>query len=191
MTCAAFRDEQVRGGTEPLEGEGARTAAEFTPHARTFPGDAYFAFVAALFASQDRWAFARGVDHKAEIGRIAVLAGITAQYGIGGLQIATLMAGCILLAMGVGKLGGVIRFIPDPVIVGFTSGIAVIIWVGQWKDFFGLHPVGSSLHFSEKLWPEFDDAALDAAIADYGQRERRFGMTPDQVAATPRVQRAA
>jgi len=83
---------------------------------------------------------------------IAVLAGITAQYGIGGLQIATLMAGCILLAMGVGKLGGVIRFIPDPVIVGFTSGIAVIIWVGQWKDFFGLHPAGSSLHFSEKLW---------------------------------------
>ncbi len=44
--------------------------------ARTFPGDAYFAFVAALFASQDRWAFARGVDHKAEIGRIAVLAGM-------------------------------------------------------------------------------------------------------------------
>ena len=83
---------------------------------------------------------------------IAVLAGITAQYGIGGLQIATLMAGCILLAMGLGRLGGVIRFIPDPVIVGFTSGIAVIIWVGQWKDFFGLHPSGSSLHFSEKLW---------------------------------------
>ncbi|HMA12991.1 MAG TPA: SulP family inorganic anion transporter [Steroidobacteraceae bacterium] len=83
---------------------------------------------------------------------IAVLAGITAQYGIAGLQIATLMAGFILLAMGVGRLGGVIRFIPDPVIVGFTSGIGVIIWVGQWKDFFGLHPVGPTLHFHEKLW---------------------------------------
>jgi len=82
---------------------------------------------------------------------IAVLAGITAQYGIAGLQIATLMAGFILLAMGVGRLGGVIRFIPDPVIVGFTSGIGVIIWVGQWKDFFGLHPTGPTLHFHEKL----------------------------------------
>ena len=82
---------------------------------------------------------------------IAVLAGITAQYGIAGLQVATLMAGFILLAMGIGRLGGVIRFIPDPVIVGFTSGIGVIIWVGQWKDFFGLQPVGPTLHFHEKL----------------------------------------
>ena len=82
---------------------------------------------------------------------IAVLAGITAQYGIAGLQVATLMAGLIMLAMGIGRLGGVIRFIPDPVIVGFTSGIGVIIWVGQWKDFFGLHPVGPTLHFHEKL----------------------------------------
>jgi SulP family sulfate permease len=82
---------------------------------------------------------------------IAVLAGITAQYGIAGLQVATLMAGFILLAMGIGRLGGVIRFIPDPVIVGFTSGIGVIIWVGQWKDFFGLHPQGPTLHFHEKL----------------------------------------
>ncbi len=83
---------------------------------------------------------------------IAVLAGITAQYGIGGLQIATLMAGVILLAMGIGRLGVVIRFIPDPVIVGFTSGIGVINWVGQGKDFFGLHPQGPTQHFHEKLW---------------------------------------
>jgi SulP family sulfate permease len=83
---------------------------------------------------------------------IAVLAGITAQYGMAGLQLATLMAGAILLAMGLGRLGAVIRYIPDPVIVGFTSGIGVIIWVGQWKDFFGLHPEGPSLHFHEKLW---------------------------------------
>ncbi|HYP79949.1 MAG TPA: SulP family inorganic anion transporter, partial [Steroidobacteraceae bacterium] len=83
---------------------------------------------------------------------IAVLAGITAQYGIAGLQVATLMAGMILLGMGLARLGGVIRFIPGPVIAGFTSGIAVIIWTGQWKDFFGLHPEGPSLHFHEKLW---------------------------------------
>src|SRR6187431_2171783 len=83
---------------------------------------------------------------------IAVLAGITAQYGIAGLQAATLMAGGILLILGVARLGGVIRFIPSPVIVGFTAGIAVIIWVGQWKDFFGLHPAATGLHFHEKFW---------------------------------------
>src|SRR5262245_24369254 len=83
---------------------------------------------------------------------IAVLATITAQYGVAGLQVATLMAGFILLAMGIAQLGGVIKFIPNPVIVGFTSGIAVIIWVGQWKDFFGLHPGASGTHFHEKVW---------------------------------------
>src|SRR3954469_18510211 len=83
---------------------------------------------------------------------IAVLAGINAQYGVAGLQAATLMAGVILLILGIAKLGGVIRFIPSPVIVGFTAGIAVIIWVGQWKDFFGLHPAATGLHFHEKFW---------------------------------------
>ena len=83
---------------------------------------------------------------------IAVLAGITAQYGIAGLQVATLMAGLMLLAMGILQLGGVIRFIPNPVIVGFTSGIAVIIFVGQWQYFFGLPPVAADAHFHEKAW---------------------------------------
>jgi SulP family sulfate permease len=63
-----------------------------------------------------------------------------------------LMAGVMLLAMGFAKLGSVIRFIPNPVIVGFTSGIAVIIWVGQWKYFFGLNPVEDGTHFHEKAW---------------------------------------
>jgi SulP family sulfate permease len=83
---------------------------------------------------------------------IVILSGITAQYGIEGLQVATLMAGVMLLLMGLARLGGVIRYIPDPVIVGFTSGIAVIIFVGQWKDFLGLQPMESSDHFHEKLW---------------------------------------
>ena len=82
---------------------------------------------------------------------IAVLAIITAQHGIAGLQIATLMAGVILLAFGFARLGSVIKFIPKPVIAGFTAGIAVIIFVGQWKDFLGLHPGPSGLHFHEKL----------------------------------------
>jgi SulP family sulfate permease len=82
---------------------------------------------------------------------IAVLSIITAQHGIAGLQIATLMAGVILLAFGFARLGSVIKFIPKPVISGFTAGIAVIIFVGQWKDFLGLKPGSSGLHFHEKL----------------------------------------
>lgn len=82
---------------------------------------------------------------------IVLLAGVTAKYGIDGLQIATLMAGVILFVLGVARFGAVIKFIPAPVIVGFTAGIAVIIWVGQWKDFFGL-PAVSGEHFYQKLW---------------------------------------
>ena len=82
---------------------------------------------------------------------IAILAGITAKYGISGLQVATLMAGVMLLLMGLARMGGVIKFIPAPVVVGFTAGIGVIIFVGQWSEFFGLpKPVGE--HFHEKLW---------------------------------------
>ncbi len=69
---------------------------------------------------------------------IAVLAGITATYGIVGLQVATFMAGVILLLMGLLRMGGVVRFIPAPVIIGFTAGIGVIIFTGQWADFLGL-----------------------------------------------------
>ncbi len=83
---------------------------------------------------------------------IVILAGITAKYGIEGLQVATLMAGIMLMLMGLARLGGVIKYIPDPVIVGFTSGIGVIIFVGQWKDFFGLSFVAGAEHFHEKVW---------------------------------------
>jgi SulP family sulfate permease len=82
---------------------------------------------------------------------IVVLASITKKYGIEGLQIATLMAGIMLFFLGLAKMGSIIKFIPDPVIVGFTAGIAVIIWVGQWQDFFGLPDV-SSHHFHSKLY---------------------------------------
>jgi SulP family sulfate permease len=82
---------------------------------------------------------------------IVILASITAKYGVDGLQIATLMAGIILVLLGIARLGVIIKFIPDPVIVGFTAGIGVIIWVGQWKDFFGL-PAVSGEHFHQKFW---------------------------------------
>ncbi len=82
---------------------------------------------------------------------IAILAGITARCGIAGLQVATLMAGVMLVLMGLARMGGVIRFIPAPVIVGFTAGIGVIIFIGQWSDFLGLpRPTGE--HFHDKLW---------------------------------------
>jgi len=81
---------------------------------------------------------------------IVILSGITSRYGIDGLQVATLLAGLMLIFFGLARLGAIIRFIPDPVIVGFTTGIAVIIWTGQWKDFFGLQGVYGQ-HFHEKL----------------------------------------
>ncbi|WP_324732742.1 SulP family inorganic anion transporter [Pseudomonas paeninsulae] len=82
---------------------------------------------------------------------IVILASITAAHGIDGLQIATMMAGVMLLLLGITRLGSVIKFIPAPVIVGFTAGIGVIIWVGQWQYFFGLPTVGGE-HFHEKFW---------------------------------------
>lgn len=83
---------------------------------------------------------------------IVVLANITAQYGVSGLEMASLMAGFILLLMGVAKLGSVIKYIPDPVIVGFTAGIGVIIFVGEWKDFFGLSvQLPLDAHFYQKM----------------------------------------
>lgn len=82
---------------------------------------------------------------------IVILAGVVAQFGVSGLLLATLMAGVMLVVMGLARLGAVIRFIPDPVIVGFTAGIAVIIWIGQWQYFFGL-PAPTGEPFYLKTW---------------------------------------
>src|SRR6185369_15835954 len=60
------------------------------------------------------------------------------QYGVNGLIIATFMAGLLLIILGFARLGSVIKYIPYPLIVGFTSGIALIIFSSQIKDFFGL-----------------------------------------------------
>lgn len=69
---------------------------------------------------------------------IVILYGIVEQYGINGLMIATIMAGVILMLMGFAQFGSLIKFIPYPVVVGFTSGIAVIIFSSQISDFLGL-----------------------------------------------------
>src|SRR6202049_4373752 len=105
---------------------------------------------------------------------IAVLSIITAQHGIAGLQVATLMAGVILIAFGAALLGSVIKYIPRPVVAGFTAGIGVIIFVGQWKDFFGLAPAPSGLRFHEKLWsliealPTLNPATVGLALLALG-----------------------
>lgn len=73
-----------------------------------------------------------------------IVAGIVAANGIGGLAVATVMAGVLLILMGVLKLGSLIRFIPNTITTGFTAGIAVTIAIGQIKDFCGLsYPAGT------------------------------------------------
>jgi SulP family sulfate permease len=70
---------------------------------------------------------------------VVIVYGIVQKHGIDGLAVATIMAGVILVVMGFAKLGAMIKFIPHPVITGFTSGIAVIIFSGGIKDLLGLH----------------------------------------------------
>jgi len=69
---------------------------------------------------------------------IVIVYGIVQQFGVNGLVIATFLAGLLLIIAGIAKLGNVIKFIPYPLIVGFTTGIAFIIFSSQMKDFFGL-----------------------------------------------------
>src|SRR5690606_23043065 len=70
---------------------------------------------------------------------IIIIYGIVQEHGVGGLTIATFMAGFIIIGFGLARLGNYLKFIPYPLIVGFTSGIAVIIFSSQIKDFFGLN----------------------------------------------------
>jgi sulfate permease, SulP family len=81
---------------------------------------------------------------------IVIVYGIIQQYGMNGLIIATIMAGVILVVMGFAKFGSVIKFIPYPVVVGFTSGIALLIFSTQIKDFFGLSIDNIPPEFFEK-----------------------------------------
>lgn len=82
---------------------------------------------------------------------IVVVFGIVAKFGYDGLAMATLMAGLMLVAMGLARMGAVIKFIPYPMTVGFTSGIALIIATTQIKDFFGLTIPAPSGEFIHKI----------------------------------------
>jgi SulP family sulfate permease len=70
---------------------------------------------------------------------VVVVYGIVLKYGVDGLYMCTLMAGVMLVILGITGLGSAVKFIPRPVVVGFTNGIAVLIASTQLKDFFGLH----------------------------------------------------
>jgi SulP family sulfate permease len=70
---------------------------------------------------------------------VVIVAGIVARFGMSGLAMVTLMAGVVLVIMGLTGLGAAVRFIPRMVVIGFTNGIAVLIASTQIKDFFGLH----------------------------------------------------
>ena len=76
---------------------------------------------------------------------IVIVYGVIQQYGLAGLTVATMIAGVLLILIGVFKLGTVIKFIPYPVVIGFTSGIAVTIFTTQMADVFGLNFGGETV----------------------------------------------
>src|SRR5581483_5637990 len=81
---------------------------------------------------------------------VVIVYAIVQRYGIDGLTVATIMAGAILVVLGVLRLGSTMRFIPFPIITGFTSGIAFIIFSGEIKDLFGLRMGDVPAQFLEK-----------------------------------------
>lgn len=106
---------------------------------------------------------------------IVILYGIGAKYGLDNLVICTILAGALLITMGVTRMGGMIKFIPFPVTMGFTSGIAVLIFSTQIKDFFGLQVdkvpsefIGKvevlARHFGTLQWPTTALAAASLAL---------------------------
>lgn len=82
---------------------------------------------------------------------VVIVYGIVQQHGIDGLIIATIMAGIILIIMGVLRLGDLIKYVPKTITVGFTSGIAVTLLITQFKDFFGLQIQNVPAEAIEKL----------------------------------------
>lgn len=81
---------------------------------------------------------------------IVIIYGIIQQFGLSGLMMATVMAGILLILMGFARFGSVIKFVPYPVIVGFTAGIALTIFSTQMNDFFGLGLSGVPANFVDK-----------------------------------------
>ena len=106
---------------------------------------------------------------------VVIVAGIIAKFGVSGLSIVTLMAGVILILMGATGLGTAVKFIPRPVTIGFTNGIAVLIASTQIKDFLGLSTGAGPSEFFGRMkvlfshvgtthWPTLALAAISLAI---------------------------
>jgi SulP family sulfate permease len=106
---------------------------------------------------------------------VVILLPITEQYGLGGLLLTTVMAGAVMVVMGLAKMGRLIQFIPYPVTTGFTAGIAVVIATLQIKDFLGLETGAMPSHFTEKIavlvsslpsahWPDLLIGSLTLAV---------------------------
>jgi sulfate permease, SulP family len=106
---------------------------------------------------------------------VVILSPIAARFGVGGLLVATMLAGALLVAMGVARLGRFIEFVPYPVTTGFTAGIAVVIGTLQIKDLLGLSVPPLPEHYAERLlvliralptvrWPDALVAALTLAV---------------------------
>ncbi|MGK2934893.1 MAG: SulP family inorganic anion transporter [Gemmatimonadaceae bacterium] len=115
---------------------------------------------------------------------VVIVYGIVQQHGIAGLMIATVMAGVILVLMGVFKLGGMVKFIPHPVITGFTAGIAVIIFSGEVKNLLGLHMGDVPAGFVGK-WSAYAEHATGYTPAAVGVS----ALTLAVIALWPKVNR--
>ena len=121
---------------------------------------------------------------------IVIVAGIISQYGITGLTIATLMAGVFLILLGVLRLGTIIKYIPYPIVVGFTSGIAVTIFTTQIKDLLGMEMDSVPADFIEKWgayiynignidpWSAVVGLGSVAIIAAWPMLARLFHLSP-------------
>jgi SulP family sulfate permease len=113
---------------------------------------------------------------------IVILLRIVQEHGVAGLLASTVMAGGLLIVLGVAKLGAVIRYIPHPVTVGFTAGIAVIIFTGQVPDFLGL-----SLSENPREFPEKAGAIARAIGTTSGPTLFVAGLTLAVILLFPRV----
>lgn len=102
---------------------------------------------------------------------VVILYPVAQQYGLSGLLIASLMAGLVLVLMSIGRLGRLIEYIPEPVTLGFTSGIAVVIATLQVKDFFGLSIEDLPENYIVKV------STLVQQLPDYASGELTVGIT--------------
>ncbi len=115
---------------------------------------------------------------------VVLLAPVSAKFGVGGLALASMMAGVLLVIMGLARLGRLVQFVPYPVTTGFTAGIAVVIATLQVKDFLGLNVAASGDHYWERI------AALAEAISTVSWADTAVGvLTLAVLIGWPRVTR--